>query len=86
MTNITFMETILVHLISNTALKTRKDLQVAEYRILKSHRNFNFCLIASQPASLTTVTRPEAKRSSAQPPFYATITNSPVGCAFWGSN
>ena len=33
--------------------------------------------------SLTTVASLEPKRSSALSPFYATTTNSPVGCAFW---
>jgi len=36
--------------------------------------------------SLTTVASLEAKRSRVQPWFYATILNSLVGCAFWGSD
>ena len=43
-------------------------------------------MTALLPHCLTTVARLEAKQSSARPPFYATIANSPVGCAFWGSD
>ena len=70
---------VLVHIIHKTALNTTKHLQVAGYKILKNCQNSNFCLTAS----LTTVASLEPKRSSAQSPFYTTITNSPVGCAFW---
>ena len=66
---------VLVHIIYKTALNIAKHLQVAGYRILNNHQNSNFSLTAS----LTTVARLEAKQSSAQPPFYATIINSPVG-------
>jgi len=31
-------------------------------------------------------TRLETKQSSVWPQFYTTTANSPVGCAFWGSN
>ena len=48
-------------------------------------QNLNFSLTDCLAASLTTVARVEAKRSSVWSPFYATITNSPVGYAFWGS-
>ena len=51
-------------------------------KIIKNHQNSNFSLAAS----LTTVTRLEAKRSGTQPPFCITITNLPVECSFWGSN
>jgi len=30
--------------------------------------------------------KPRAQTKSAQPRFYTTTTNSPVGCAFWGSD
>ena len=59
--------------------KYTKHLQVARYRILKITKSH-------LTASLVPVERLEAKQSSAQPPFYATITNSPVGCAFQSSN
>ena len=72
--------------IHKTALNSTKHLQVAGYRILKKSPIFEFytdCLTAL----LTTVASLEAKQNSARPPFYATITNSPVGCgAFWGSD
>ena len=71
---------VLVRIIHKTALNATKHLQVAGYNFFNKHQNSNFSLTAS----LTTVARLQAKRSSAQPLFYATITNSPVGCAFWG--
>ena len=71
----------LVHTIHKTALNRTKHLQVAGYNFFKS-QNSNFSLTAS----LTTVARLEAKRNSEQPLFYITITNSPVGCNFWGSD
>jgi len=37
-------------------------------------------------ASLITVASLEPKQKGAQSPFYATATNSLVGCAFWGSD
>jgi len=49
---------------------------------IEFHQKLKFCLTAS----LTTVASLEAKRKGAQPQFYTTTTNSPVGCAFWGSN
>jgi len=70
---------ILIHLTWTISLKTRNRLLVAWYRILKKFPN---CLTAS----LTTVTSLEPKRKGAQPPFYATTANSPVGCVFWGSD
>ena len=89
--------TVLVHIIHKTASNATKHLQVAGYKNFKNRQNSNFSLTASltdHTASLTDHTASltdhspslEAKRSNAQPPFYATITNSPVGCAFWGSN
>ena len=38
------------------------------------------CLPAYLPGCLTTVARLKAKQSSAHPPFYTTIANSPVAC------
>ena len=73
---------ILVHLTSNVALKTRKCLLAAGYRIFLNRQNSKFRLTHS----LTTVTSLEPKRSSTQSPFYATTTNSLLGCAFWGSD
>ena len=73
---------VLVHIIHKTALNATKHLQVGGYRIFKNRQNLIFGLTAS----LTTVARLETKRSSARPPFYATITDSPMGCAFWGSD
>jgi len=56
---------------------------VAGYiEILKDRQKLKFCLTDS----LTTVASLEPKRSSAWPRFYATTTNSPVGCAFLGSD
>ena len=52
-----------------------KFQKITKTRILVS-------LTASLSASLTTVARLEAKQSSARPPFYATITKSPVGVPF----
>ena len=89
---------ILVHLTSNVVLKTRKHLLAAGYRIffksskleisshsLTDHRTTD--RPTNPPThSLTTVTSLEPKRSSARSPFYATTTNSLVGCAFWGSD
>ena len=80
---------VLVHIIHKTALNTTKHLQVAGYKIFKNRQKFQFlshCLTHCFTHCLTTVTSLEHKRSSAQSPFYATTTNSPVGCAFWGSN
>ena len=74
---------ILVHLTSNVALKTRKHSLAAGYRIFLNRQTRNF---VSLTHSLTTVASLEPKRSSAWSPFYATTTNSPVGCAFWGSD
>ena len=70
----------------NEPFKSRKCLQQAKYRILKIAKFRMFRLPASQPASLTTVARLEAKQSSAPPPFFATILNSLVTCAFSGSD
>ena len=83
---------ILVHLTSNVALKTRKHLLAAGYKInkniefLKNRQNSKFRLTHSLTYSLITATSLEPKRSSARSPFYATTTNSSVGCAFWGSD
>ena len=76
---------VLVHIVHKTALNT---VQQNAYR----WPDINFLkiaktqILASLPHSLTTVASLEPKRSSTRPPFYATITNSPVGCAFWGSD
>ena len=75
---------VLVHIIHTTAINTTKHLQVARYiYIFKSPKTPT---LVSLPHSLTTVVSLEPKRSSARSPFYATTTNSPVGCAFWGSD
>ena len=75
---------MLVHLASNVVLKARKCLLAAGYRNLKKLSKLEIsshCLTHS----LTTVASLEPKRSSARSPFYTTTTNSPMGCAFWGS-
>ena len=57
-------------------------------KTLTGGRIYNFLKIAttrilvSLTALLTTITRLEAKQSSAQSPFYVTIPNPPVGCIF----
>ena len=51
---------------------------------LQTFKNFSKLKISSH--SLTTVASLEPKRSREWPPFYGTTTNSPVGCAFWGSD
>ena len=58
---------VLVRIIHNTTLYTTKHLhvQVAGYRILKNFQNLIVSLTACLTASLTTVARLEAKRSSA---------------------
>ena len=63
-----------VHIIHNTSTKHL----LPRYRIFKKSKFLSHCLI--------TVARLEAKQSSTRPPFYATIANSLVGCAFWGSD
>ena len=90
---------ILVNLTRITALKTRKHLPVTGYKNLQNLKfhlthslthsfthSLNRSLTRSLIHSLTTVARLEPKRSSARSPFYATTTNSPEGCAFWGSD
>ena len=74
---------LLGYIVRKTALNTTKCLQVAGYKFLKIVKTQ---ILDSLSHSLTTVASLEPKRSSAQSPFYATITNSPVGCAFWGSD
>ena len=76
---------ILVHLTSNVALKIRKCLLAARYRIFKRPPNLEI-LPHSLTHCLTTVASLEPKRSSTRSPFYPTTTNLPVGCAFWGSD
>ena len=71
---------VLFHIIHK--IKYNKTLTGAGYRISKNCQNSNF----SHTTSLTTVSRLEAKQSSTWSPFYATVTNSLVGCAFWSSN
>ena len=76
---------VLVHLIHKTALNTTKHLQVAGYKIFKNCQKspiLSHCLTHC----LTTVASLEPKQSCARSPFYATTTNSPVGCAFWDSD
>ena len=67
-------------------LKTRKCLLAAGYSLFFYRQNSKFRLTALLIYSLTTVASLEPKRSSERSPFYATTTNSPVGCAFWGSD
>ena len=74
---------VLVHIIYNIAVNIPKHLQVARYRILKIAKTQ---ILDSLPHYLITVAKLKAKQSSTRPPFYAKITNSPVGCAFWGSD
>ena len=72
---------ILIHLASNVALKATKHLQVAGYIIfIKSPKTPILVSLTDHSH------KPRAKRSSAQSPFYATTTNSPVESAFWGSD
>ena len=73
----TLYRIILVYLTSNT---TRKHLQVTGRRILKHRLNPTLGVTASLPDH-----RHKA-RGQMKPPFYAIITNLPVGCSFWGSN
>ena len=59
------------------------------YKILKKISQLEILshlLTHSLTRSLTTVASLEPKRSSAWSPFYATTTNSSVGCTFWGSD
>ena len=60
--------------------KTFTGSQIAREFFIGKTRNF-ICLTHL----LTTFASIEAKQSSTKPPFYATITNSLVGCAFWSS-
>ena len=76
---------VLVHIIHKTVVNTTKHLQVAGYKIFK-HRQKLQILSHCLTHCLTTVASPEPKRSSARSPLYATTANSPVGCAFWGSD
>ena len=83
---------VLVHY---TVLNRTKHVQLAGYRNFKKLSKLEFlpaCLPACLPARLPaflpviTVIRLEAKQSSAWSPFYATITDSPVGYTFRGSS
>jgi len=70
----------------NTALKTWKYLLVAGCRIV--FKKFAKLEISSHSLIyyLTTIASLEPKRSSEQPKFYGTTTNSLVRCGFWGSD
>ena len=83
-----FYRIVLVHIIHKTALNTTKHLQVAGYNFFL--RSPKTQILVSLPHCfthcLTTVASLGPRRSSAQSPFYATTTNSLVGCSFWGSD
>ena len=59
--------------------------QMSNAEFYKSHLNWNFHLPACLPICLITFKRLEAKRRNTWSPNFATITNSPVICAFLGS-
>ena len=75
---------VLVHIIHKTAIHTTKHLQVARYKILKIAKNSNFSITASL-TDHSRKSRAQTKQCTGSP-LYATTTNSPVGCAFWGSD
>ena len=76
---------VLVHLTSDDVFKTRKHLQMVDIQFLKNHKDSKFRLTCLTNC-LTTFASLDTKRSIVQPQFYATTTNSPVQCAFWGSD
>ena len=68
--------------IRKSNMKYKKTLISEQIKFSKNHQNLKFSL----PHCLTTFTSLECKQSSIWPSFYTTITNSPVVCAFWGSD
>ena len=72
-----------MHSIKNNKTVTKDQIFV--FTKIAKVKNFVW-LTAWLTDCLTTVARLEAKRRSGWPPYFATITNLPVGCAFWGSD
>ena len=78
---------VLVHITHNTALNTTKHLQVARYKIFLNRQNSNFSLTDCLPHCLTDHSRKVRSQTKQRTvTIYATITHSPVGCSFWGSD
>ena len=67
-------------------IKQENTFKWLDIEFFKNHKNSKFRLSASLLHCLTTFASLDAKKSILQPQFYNTTTNSPVRCAFWGSD